>query len=220
MAKRYTFLDPAALSRTVVLWLYIDVVASLLFGAASILSLSDLARVPPDAPKDTPLPSDLLVGLVALLQLVVTIVVGFLILKWIYRMSRNAHAAVKGLEIRPPWAIGWFFVPIAFLWKPFQAMSEIWRASMRPEGWRTAPVPGVLRWWWGFYLVMNFLGQASFRTYLGAQTTGDLAVSGAFDVATAVLSVPLDLVFLRIVRELTRMQVVELTLGDAAPEPG
>jgi len=215
--KVYTFRDPSALSRAVVVWLYLDLGANILSGATAALSIRDAAHLSPDAPKDTPLPSDLLAGLAALGLLVTTAVVGFLVLKWIYRVSRNAHSAARGLTIRPPWAVGWFFVPVYFLWKPFKAMRETWQASTEPDNWKTVPVPAALRWWWGLFLAGNVLGQASFRTYIMATTLGDLSFSAGFDVAGAIVSIPLNLVFIGIVRELTQKQGAETGRPNTAP---
>jgi hypothetical protein len=206
--KIYTFRDPAPLARTVVAWLYVHLGAVVLYGLASVLPL--LGK--------TPL-IDIVVGLSALPILVVRLVVGFLVLKWIYRMSRNAHSAARGLTISPPWAVGWFFIPVAFLWKPFQGVREAWQASTEAANWKTVPVPSILRTWWALFLVSNFLSQASFRLSL---TQGGSDIASAIDAITTFVDAPLDLIFIAIVRELTRKQASYLlaeTFGDVAPQP-
>lgn len=55
---------------------------------------------------------------------------------------------VAGLRHSPGWAVGWWFVPIANLWKPFQAMSELVRASDDPDRWRAVRRPWTLIAWW------------------------------------------------------------------------
>mgnify|MGYP003704706309 CR=1 FL=1 len=45
-------------------------------------------------------------------------------LKWIYRVNMNAHVMAPDLTITPPWAIGWYFVPIATLFKPL--FPDLW----------------------------------------------------------------------------------------------
>lgn len=55
---------------------------------------------------------------------------------------------VSGLRNSPGWAVGWWFVPIANLWKPFQAMSELARASDDPDRWRAVRRPWTLIAWW------------------------------------------------------------------------
>jgi len=73
-------------------------------------------------------------GIIALVHMLVFIVSGFLILKWIYRANYNARQlGAEGMNFTPGWSVGWYFVPIATLWKPYQAMKEIWKASHYPD---------------------------------------------------------------------------------------
>lgn len=58
------------------------------------------------------------------------ILCGVLILRWIYRANYNARQiGAAGMTFSPGWSVGWYFVPIAAFWKPYQAMKEIWRAA-------------------------------------------------------------------------------------------
>lgn len=50
--------------------------------------------------------------------------------RWIVRANKNVRAfGADGLRITPGWAVGYFFVPIINLWRPYQAMKDLWRAS-------------------------------------------------------------------------------------------
>lgn len=207
--KRYTWRDPGPLSRVVVLWLYLDMAAQILGGLAAWIHLADVRGLDPGAPADTLLDSDLPVGAIWLVYLVVALTSGFLILKWIYRISRNAHASTDGLSIRPPWAVGWFFVPVASLWKPFQGMREAWQVGVDRANWRIVPVPNLLRWWWGLYLVTNYLGWTSARLSFGAETLAQTQIGDWLDLLTLPLSLALDLVFLRIIRQMAARQAVD-----------
>lgn len=215
MANGYTFLNPEPLSKSVVLWLWIDLALSVLGVPASLLVIGEIASVGRSLPSNTPMPSDLPVGLLGLAQVAAYVVAGFLVLKWIYRTNRNAHSVASGLTTPPNWAVIWFFVPIAFLWKPFQAFRETWQASVGARDWRVVKPPKILGWWWAMFLLSNFLGQIVFRITISAQTLDGMAVASGFDVAAGLLAIPLDLVFIRIVRDLTRMQVVDMTFGEA-----
>jgi len=206
--RTYTFRDPSSLARVVVTWLYVHLGVVVLYGLMSVLPL--LGKTPF---------IDLIVGLSALPMLGVGLVVAFLVLKWIYRVSRNAHSVANGLTVSPPWAVGWFFVPVAFLWKPFQGLREAWQASSDAANWKTVPTPSILRWWWAFFLVSNFLGQASFRLNM---VQGGSDVASAIDAISTFVDAPLDLIFIKIVRELTGAQASYLiaeTFSDAAPQP-
>ena len=76
-----------------------------------------------------------------------------------------------GLRFTPGWAVGWYFVPIANLWKPYQAMKEIWRASKNPGNWQAETTSGFLGWWWFWWII-----SVDRRQHLGAaDLPGDLA---------------------------------------------
>jgi Domain of unknown function (DUF4328) len=85
-------------------------------------------------------------------------------LVWVHRMSSNIHAlGSHGVRFTPGWAVGWHFVPIANLWMPYQAVSEIWRASKNPLGWRSERTTPLLRWWWFGWLIYLTVGSVRVR---------------------------------------------------------
>ena len=70
---------------------------------------------------------------------------GILVLTWIHRANHNARQlGADDMRFTPGWAVGWYFVPIAWFWKPYQAMKEIWLASANPSDWRGRPVSPLL----------------------------------------------------------------------------
>ena len=87
-----------------------------------------------------------------LATLVATIVVWCV---WQHRAQQNAIALDGGgLEFTPGWAVGWWFIPIANLFKPFQAMRELWKAS-HGGAWRALPTWGLIGWWWGVWIASS-----------------------------------------------------------------
>jgi hypothetical protein len=75
---------------------------------------------------------------------------------WTYRVNANIHAlGAANLRFTPGWAVGWYFVPIANLWKPYQVMKEIWRASKNPSGWQDEASSSIVGWWWFWWIVSN-----------------------------------------------------------------
>jgi len=215
-AKVYTPREIDALGATLVRWLWISIGGSVLGLVVSGIELGLLNRVPGDQPLglygEIPGPETvtLITGLARLPILALIVVTGFLFLKWIYRASRNAHALAGPLRTSPPWAVGWFFVPVAFLWVPFTAFSETWRASHDPVGWRSTSVPPLLRWWWGFWLIENLTGQASFRLGMRADTVSALSAATWAEVLSYGFSIAGTLAAIVIVRRLTAAQTQRL----------
>ncbi|QDH34397.1 DUF4328 domain-containing protein [Porphyrobacter sp. YT40] len=87
-----------------------------------------------------------------------------LVAMWIHRAHANLHeAGLPGLQTSPGWAVGWYFVPIANLFKPFQAMRELWHESHQTADSFTSDAPGTLTLWWGLWVIGNILANVSFR---------------------------------------------------------
>lgn len=59
-------------------------------------------------------------------------------LVWVYRANRNIHrlniSPVTSVRFTPGWSVGWFFVPIMHLFRPYQVIAEIWRISVPDYG--------------------------------------------------------------------------------------
>lgn len=67
---------------------------------------------------------------------------------WTFRAAHNLRAlGALALKTTPGWAVGWYFVPIANLWKPYQAGIEIWQASQSPFSIERRSAPAYLKAW-------------------------------------------------------------------------
>lgn len=205
--------DPAPLARSVILWIWIWLGLQLATGLASLYQISVLAYLPTDLPltltqsgPGMEIP-DMVLAVAALPAFIAFLVSGFLILKWIYRTNANAQTLAQGMNVGPGWNVGWFFIPLANLWKPFQGVRETWQVSQGEPVWQDVPVPSLMRWWWGFWLVSNFLANISLRLSLRGSTAGEALTVAWIDVALALIDIPLALFLITLVRRLTRAQI-------------
>ena len=75
---------------------------------------------------------------------------------WQHRAHRNLRPLARsGLEYTPAWAVGWWFIPVASLWKPYGAVRELWKASDPGSdslAWRSVPTWSAIGWWWAAWL--------------------------------------------------------------------
>ncbi len=141
--------------------------------------------------------------------IVVFIGTSIVVLLWIHRANSNARAlGATGMTFTPGWAVGWYFVPIAWWWKPYQAMRETWCASADPANWRRQRVPPILGWWWALWIVSFWvLVTASWAVPRGMEEARATRVESLFNIAIDVLDIPLALVFLAIVGRIHAMQM-------------
>jgi len=152
--------------------------------------------------------SDGLVGVTAL-AMVVTVVLAYIAGGfWIYNAACNVRAlGARGLQTSPGWAVGWFAVPVMSLLRPFQAMEEIYQASMSPSAWRAQPTSWLLRGWWAAWLVAGFGGYLIFlfSSNLAASIPG-LSVLTDLGIADAALDLVCVILFLMIVQRIGAAQ--------------
>lgn len=98
------------------------------------------------------------------------------------------------------------------LFRPYQVVKETWEASdpmIAPSEQPTADSPGLLRWWWGLYLLHTIGGWISERYAATTSRTIDIATASlltAIDVAFMIAGVGAAWLAIRMVREITARQ--------------
>jgi Domain of unknown function (DUF4328) len=103
-------------------------------------------------------------GVVALIAFLIYVASIIIVGMWIHRAHANLRlAGYTWLEFTPGWAVGWFFVPIANLFKPFQAMRELWNISMGLEDSFAAEADHHLKLWWGAWISGNIIANVISR---------------------------------------------------------
>lgn len=132
---------------------------------------------------------------------------GITFLVWTYRATSNAHAlGAQGMQATPGWAVGYWFIPIANLFKPYQAFCEVHRASEArdPHDWSSRPVPGVFPAWWFCWIVGGILSRIESR----AATRGwDLAEAAIpLSVSSSLLGVASAFLAIMVIRSIDAAQ--------------
>jgi len=197
--------DPAGRTKAliVLLWIYLATtgVAALLSGVG--LATGQLGNV--DAVELTRL--EIAGLLVALPQLLVVVVTGIVFLMWIHLANRNARGlGAQGMTFTPGWSVGWYFIPVANLWKPYQAMKQIWQASANPGAWQSQKPPNLLSVWWTLWVISHFLSNTSLRLSLRADTSAELIVAEVITLLSDIGDIALCLVAIQLVRGIIRLQ--------------
>ena len=129
----------------------------MLYEASSGTVISDASWAANDSRQQT----------LAWVSIVATIFALIPLLMWVYHTHRNLPAlGAKRLEFTPGWSVGWFFVPILNLIKPYQAIMEIWKqsdpAQVAGSQSQRLPKPGtIVTWWWVMRIVGAFAGNFS-----------------------------------------------------------
>lgn len=150
----------------------------------------------------------LVAGLAQLGGLLASVV---LVCMWTFRAMKNLHIVrAPAATMSPGWAVGWYFIPFANLWKPLEGMLQIWRESHRLAG-KPDRVAAYVGWWWATWIISNILANISLRL------TGFAEPLPTYDVGLLVatlgggLSVICGLLLLRTTEQITKAQA---EMGD------
>lgn len=139
---------------------------------------------------------------IALVQLASALRCVIISAMWLHRASANL--AERGLPMRhsPTGAWGWYFLPIANLFKPLGAMKEIWAASIGTDGSVGTTTDPLLVRWWSAWIVGNIALSMSART----ESIGGTSMAIVLDVVGVVALFAAGLFFARIVDAVTSSQ--------------
>jgi hypothetical protein len=206
--ENYSWRDPRPLGGAVVVWEYVYLAATLASLAMVVLEFQALGGHSPQATVvgSGRVDLDMLTSVARTAKFAVQVITGVLFLKWIYRVTANARTLYPEMRAKPGWAVGWYFVPIAFLWKPFEYFKETWEVSHNPSSPAQVSTPGLLRWWWGLWLVSIITDNISGRLSMMDNSASMMRASDAFEIASHVFTLPLILVVVRILRRLSEQQ--------------
>jgi hypothetical protein len=163
------------------------------------------------------------VGIVVAICYLSTIVVW---LVWQHRGQSNLHAlAIPRLTFSPGWAVGWWLIPIANLWKPFQTVRELWKASDGDEAWWRLTTWSAIGWWWACWVAFNILYNTTIRFYGSETATVNSYIIGDWtSISGDLVSIVAAVLAISIVRSVTDRQarlvdvIADRTVIPARPD--
>ena len=147
-------------------------------------------------------------------------------LMWIHRAHSNLPAlGARRLQYSPGWTVGYFFIPILNLFRPYQATKEIWKGS-DPEaafseraGLSQIGTPATLPMWWAFWIAANLAGRASARMSLRAETLDEMVTSSWVTLVADVISAVAAVLAISVVLGIDRNQEQKATALGLLNDP-
>ena len=92
---------------------------------------------------------------------------------WTYRITKNLLPLdYRDQRFSPGWSVGWWFIPVLNLLRPYQVMKEIWQGSFPNAGADRQPAPLIpptsllLGWWWAAWLIGLWATEAVIHLYI------------------------------------------------------
>jgi hypothetical protein len=185
--------DPASLTKflRVMLWIYFGVIIiSLLFDFMQLSLLGSQSFSQAEAAAN-----DLRQSIIGGFHIAAFVVTGIGFLKWIYRANTNSRGfGARNMQYTPGWSVGYYFIPFLNLYRPYQAMKEVWKISKDPADWQNQPSSPLLVWWWALWIISGVLGQISFRMSIAADAVSSLKAATVMSIVSHIAVIPLCMV--------------------------
>jgi len=129
---------------------------------------------------------------------------------WVYRANLNCHGFnAQGMQFTPGWSVGWFFIPFANLFKPYQVIKEIWHVSDDPQEWeknqysKSSTLPAL---WWGLWLLSGIFSMVSYFVSRSIHTRRELETSTVIAIIGDIIVLPIIMVFIALVKNIFERQ--------------
>lgn len=165
----------------------------------------------------------IVIGLFSLLQFVFYVLTAVFFLRWLHRAYKNLiPLGARELKYSPGWACGYWFIPIMNLFRPYQALRELYHCSSPTDPVMTGdyasrlPSPGWLSGYWAAWITMNILSNIGTRLGMNASSIEVLKFSAIVNSVASVVGVIAAILAIRLVRSVDERQRARLSLGVAS----
>jgi hypothetical protein len=130
------------------------------------------------------------------LQFVLYLVCVVVFLRWIHYAYKHLDPSLR--RWTPGWAIGGWFIPVMWLWRPKQIVNDLWNAGGSP------PPAALLTAWWTAWLVSNWFDNIALRAMFKDDTAVQLRDAATANSVADVLNIVATILALLMVRAVTR----------------
>ena len=210
VASTTTFRSTMPLAKTITLILSIDIVVWLASAVHAFFAIEVMGRVLARAPyEESELAAiDTRSMALGVLWRVVRVAAVVWFCMFMVRANRNARSFGSPMSFQPGWAAGYFFVPFLSLWKPYQAMKEIWQGSDPDPSSHSFSVivPALLGWWWALWIVHTLGSRLVSQLYKHIQGPAAFINASWADIVMSGFSIVAALLAIAVVRAVARRQ--------------
>ncbi|MEM7012995.1 MAG: DUF4328 domain-containing protein [Verrucomicrobiota bacterium] len=204
--------SPAALGRALTICLFVYTAAVVASGFAmgwmfQSTSGVDFENLTEEKAATIELTSSVTIG-VGALQTLILIACIIIWCFWKSRVVKNAFAfGANWIRVTPGWAVGFYFIPIAHWFKPFQAMNDAWRASEHPKFGQSASTSPLVGWWWAVWIVGGFIERGASKMLENPNVLTDGGSSFAWGAVATAAGAASAIMAAALVLRLTKLQI-------------
>lgn len=163
--------------------------------------------------------NDLREQIVGIVYLIVFIVSSVTFIMWFKKAYSNLHLKVKYLSYTEGWAIGCWFVPFLNLYRPYKIMDELYSETIKflnSKGisFNQDITTKYISWWWGLWILSNYIGKFTFRYSMNAKTIDELITSTVFDIVLNIIGIPLALITVKVITDYANLEAILIETNE------
>ena len=101
----------------------------------------------------------LIMAACSFVELGMNIALAVLFLRMLYKAVQRAQGfATPFTYVSPGWAVGYWFIPLMNLYRPFEVVKALFKACTAEAGGKPAAGEQLLSAWWALFLLSNIVG--------------------------------------------------------------
>lgn len=144
------------------------------------------------------------------LQFLAFVVSALAWLFWLHRSYANLRlVGTRESRFTPGWAIGYWFIPLVNLVRPYQIVADLWWRSDGLNGEGTTErrnTPAIISLWWGSYLLSGLVGRVAMTMARNAESLDQLRNLTDVGIAVDALSAIAAWCAIKVVRGIDKRQ--------------
>jgi len=151
-------------------------------------------------------------GYSAYAEVAAFILIAILFLRFLYKAVKQAKAFTTPYTyVSPGWAVGYWFIPLMNLYRPFEVVKALFKSSAHEAG-DAKPTAGeqLLSAWWALFLISNFAGWALSRMDTDFSDRAQVTTFCEYSIGANLLNIGATLLFWLVIKRLV------LAMGRAA----
>ncbi len=208
--------DNSKRAKNTIVALWIVLIIIVISTISSYLELSLLKRFQNEEIIDISIfdENDLRVFIIGIIQFASNITFFILFLFWFRRAYANLHRLnIKYLKCKDNMAVWGWFIPIIFLFRPVQIMSEIWDETQiqikKYDKEYSVKSGGVLIGvWWAMFLIANYMGKRAFKTSFKAETVEQFINNDILIIIANGMEIVAKLLLIVIIGKVSKMEKI------------
>jgi len=135
------------------------------------------------------------------------VLIAILFLRLLYKGVQQAKGYTTPFTyVSPGWAVGYWFIPLMNLYRPFEVVKALSKACGQQAGGEGKPVVGeqLLSAWWALFLISNAAGWALTRSDTDLDSAVGVTRYAEFSIGCNLLSVIAALLFWLVIKKLVK----------------